>query len=209
MNRPPAKVERVQYSESVQELRNANKRRRRLQILQGAHDLIARDGVHALTMRSLAEASAVSVPTIYALVGGRDDVISALMDSGVHRFDAGVEDLDSRGLFRATAIVELFADVLDHERELLHALLASGALVSAGSEPLLLFHRRQVELERAFREAVEDGELRADVDPVFAATTAVRLGMGVIIDWVVQTGDPADLRTELLRSVAVVISAFS
>ena len=69
--------------------------------------------------------------------------------------------------------------------------LASGALVSSGSEPLLLFHRRQVELERAFREAVEDGELRADVDPVFAATTAVRLGMGVIIDWVVETGDPS------------------
>ena len=193
----------------MQELRNANKRRRRQQILQGAHDLISRDGVQALTMRSLAEESAVSVPTIYALVGGRDDVIAALMDSGVQRFDAGVEALDSRGLFRATAIVELFADILDHERELLHALLASGALVAAGAEPLLLFHRRQVELERALAEAVEDGELRSDVDPVFAATTAVRLGMGVIIDWVVQAGDPTDLRTELLRSMSVVIGGFS
>ena len=112
----------------MQDLRSANKRRRRQQILQGAHTLISRDGVRALTMRSLAEESSVSVPTIYALVGGRDDVIAALMDSGVHRFDAGVAALDSRGLFRATAIVELFADILDHERELLHALLASGAL---------------------------------------------------------------------------------
>jgi AcrR family transcriptional regulator len=193
----------------VQDLRNANKRRRRQQILQGAHDLIARHGVRALTMRSLAEESAVSVPTIYALIGGRDDVITALLDSGVHRFDAGVAVLDARGLFRATAIVELFADILDHERALLHALLASGALVAVGSEPLLLFHRRQIELERAFREAVEDGEFRADVDPVFAATTAVRLGMGVIIDWVVQVGEPTDLRTELLRSVSVVIAAFA
>jgi AcrR family transcriptional regulator len=193
----------------VQDLRTSNKRRRRQQILQGAHDLIARDGVRALTMRSLAEESAVSVPTVYALVGGRDDVIAALLDSAVHRFDAGIASLDSRGLFRATAIVEQFADILDHERDLLHALLASGALVSVGSEPLLLFHRRQVELERAFREAAEDGELRPDVDPVFAATTAVRLGMGVIIDWVVQSGDPTDLRTELLRSVSVVIAAFS
>lgn len=160
-------------------------------------------------MRSLAEVSEVSVPTIYALVGGRDDVIAALMDAAVHRFDTGVEALDSRGLFRATAIVELFADILDHERDVLHALLASGALVAAGSRPPLLFHRRQVELERAFAEAVEDGELRPDVDPVFAATTAVRLGMGVIVDWVVQSGDPTDLRTELLRSVSVVIAAFA
>jgi AcrR family transcriptional regulator len=193
----------------VKDLRNANKLRRRQQILQGAHDLIARRGVQALTMRSLAEESSVSVPTIYALVGGRHDVIAALMDSAVHRFDAGVAAIDSRGLFRATAIVELFADILDHERDLLHALLASGALVAAGSEPPLLFHRRQVELERALLEAVEDGELRADVDPVFAATTAVRLGMGVIIDWVIQAGDPTDLRVELLRSISVVIAAFS
>lgn len=205
----PANLARVQYSERVQDLRNANKRRRRQQILQGAHDLIARDGVGALTMRSLAEESGVSVPTIYALVGGRHDVISALIDSGVHRFDAGVDALGSRGLFRATAIVELFADILEDERALLHALLGSGALVSSGSEPLLLFHRRQVELERAFREAVEDGELRAEVDPVFAATTTVRLGMGVLIDWVVGSGDPAELRTELLRSVSVVIAAFA
>ena len=193
----------------MQDLRTANKRRRRQQILQAAHDLLARDGVQALTMRALAERSSVSVPTVYALVGGRDDVIAALMDTAVHRFDAGVAALDSRGLFRATTIVELFADILDHERDLLHALLASGALVAAGSEPPLLFHRRQVELERAFREAVEDGELRRDVDPVFAATTAVRLGMGVIIDWVVQAGDPTDLRSELLRSMSVVMAAFA
>ena len=145
-------------------------------------------------MRTLAERSSVSVPTVYALVGGRDDVIAALMESAVHRFDAGVAALTTRGLFRATAIVELFADILDHERDLLRSLLASGALVAVGSEPPLLFHRRQVELEQALREAVEDGELRADVDPVFATTTAGRLGMGVIFDWVclLYTSDAAD-----------------
>jgi AcrR family transcriptional regulator len=193
----------------VQDLRSANKRRRRQQILQGAHDLIARDGTEALTMRSLAHEAAVSVPTIYALIGGRNDVIAALVDSGVHRFDAGVAALDSRGLYRAAAIVELFTDILEHERDLLRALLGSGALVAAGSEPPLLFHRRQVELERAFVQAVEDGELRPDVDPVFAATTAVRLAMGVIVDWVVESGDPTDLRAELLRSVSVLIAAFA
>ena len=192
----------------MQDLRTANKRRRRQQILLAAHDLIARDGVQALTMRALAEHSSVSVPTVYALVGGRDEVIAALMEAAVQRFDTGIAALTTRGLFRATAIVELFADIVDHERDLLRALLASGALVAAGSEPPL-FHRRQVELERAFREAVEDGELRADVDPVFAATTAVRLGMGVIFDWVVQSGDPIDLRAELLRSTSVLIAAFA
>ena len=193
----------------MHDLRTANKHRRRLRILQGAHDLIARDGVQALTMRSLAEEASVSVPTVYALVGGRDDVIAALLDSAVQRFDTGVGTLTSCGLFRATAIVELFADIIEPERDLLHALLASGALVSAGTAPPLLFHRRRVALERAFAEAVEDGDLRADADPGYAATTAVRLGTGVIVDWVATSGGPPDLRAELLRSVAVVIAAFA
>ena len=81
--------------------------------------------------------------------------------------------------------------------------------VSAGAAPPLLFHRRQVELERAYREAVEDGQLRSDVDPVVAATTAVRLAMGVLIDWVAGAGGPTDLRAELLRASSVVIDAFA
>lgn len=193
----------------MQDLRTANKRRRRQQILQGAHDLIASDGVDALTMRSLAQQSAVSVPTIYALVGGRDDVIAALMESGVHRFGTGASALGTRGLFRVISVVELFADIVDHERELVHALLASGALVSSGPEPLLLFRRVRAELERAFAEAVEDDELRSGTDPAFAASTAVRLGMGAVIDWVVAGGDPGELRSDLLRSVSVVIAASS
>jgi len=42
-----------------------------------------------------------------------------------------------------------------------------------------------------------------------AATVTVRLGLGAIVDWVVEMGDPEDLRTDLLRSVSVVIAAFS
>jgi AcrR family transcriptional regulator len=71
----------------VQDLRTTNKQRRRQQILRAAHDLIGRDGVEGLTMRTLADGAMVSVPTVYALVGGRDDVIAALMAEGVHRFD--------------------------------------------------------------------------------------------------------------------------
>ena len=193
----------------MQDLRTANKQRRRQQILLAAHDLIARQGVRALTMRSLADEAAVSVPTVYALVGGRDDVIAALMESGVHRFDAGTTVSRSRGLYRVTAVVELMADIIDHERELIHALLASGALVSAGPEPLVLFHRARAELERAFAEAVEDGHLRDDVDPAFAASVTVRTGIGAIIDWVVEQGDPDGLRADLMRSASVVIAAFS
>ena len=193
----------------MQDLRTTNKLRRRNQILQAAHDLIARDGVGALSMRTLADTAQVSVPTIYALVGARDDVIAALMAEGVHRFDKGLAELDSRGLFRVTDLVELLTGIVDHERELVRGLLASGMLASVGSGRFVLLRRMREELERAFAEAVADGELTAGTDPEAAATAMVRLGLGAIVDWVVQMGGPEDLRTDLLRSVSVVIAAFS
>ncbi len=183
--------------------------RRRHQILQAARDLIAAEGVGALSMRTLADGAQVSVPTIYALVGGRDDVIAALMAEGVLRFDQGLAGLDSRGLFRVTGLIELLTGIVDHERELVRGLLASGVLAAMGSERFLLLHRVRQELERAFVEAVDGGELAAGTDPAVAAVVLVRLGLGAIVDWVVQMGDPDDLRADLLRSVSVVISAFS
>ncbi len=193
----------------MQDLRTTNKLRRRSQILQAAHDLIARDGIGGLSMRTLADSAQVSVPTIYALVGARDEVISALMAEGVHRFDGGLVELDSRGLFRVTDLVELLTGIVDHERELVRGLLASGVLASVGSGRFVLLRRMREELEHAFAEAVADGELRAGTDPEAAATAMVRLGLGAIVDWVVQMGGPEDLRTDLLRSVSVVIAAFS
>ena len=193
----------------MQDLRTTNKLRRRHQILQAAHDLIAREGIGSLSMRTLADTAQVSVPTIYALVGARDDVITALMAEGVHRFDKGLAALDSRGLFRVTDLVELLTGIVDHERELVRGLLASGMLASAGTSRFVLLHRMREELERAFAQAVAEGELAAATDPGVAATAMVRLGLGAIVDWAVQTGGAEDLRTDLLRSVSVVIAAFS
>ena len=183
--------------------------RRRQQILQAARDLITADGIGALSMRTLADAAQVSVPTIYALVGGRDDVIAALLAEGAHRFDDGVAGLDSHGLFRVTDVIELLTGILDLERELVRGLLASGILTSTGSERFLLLDRVRHELARAFAEAVDRGELAAGTDPDMAATVMVRLGLGALVDWVVQRGGPDELRTDLLRSGSVVIAAFS
>ena len=177
------------------------------QILQAAHDLITRNRVQVPDHAGPRRGGAGDVPTVYALVGGRDEVIAALMGAGADRFDAGIRQLTSRGLSRAAGSLELFADILGHEQELVSAVLASGALVSTGPEPLVLFRRGQVALQQAFTEAVEDGELETGHRPALAASTAARLGLGVVIDWVVARGTPDDLRADLLRCVAVVVGS--
>ena len=193
----------------MQDLRTTNKLRRRQQILLAARDLITADGIEALTMRTLADAAQVSVPTIYTLVGGRDDVIAALLAQGVHRFDVGLAGLGARGLFRVTGIIDLLTGIVDHERELVRGLLASGVLTQTGPDRFPLLHRVQPELRRAFAQAASAGELAAGADVDLAATSLVRLGLGAIVDWVVERGGPEDLRADLLRSASVVIAAFS
>ena len=65
--------------------------RRRERILEAARELIARDGYENLTMRSLAQASGVTVPTIYNLIGNKEAVLGATIHEGTIRFWEGVQ----------------------------------------------------------------------------------------------------------------------
>ena len=56
--------------------------RRRDRILEAARELISKHGSGHLTMRSLAEASGVTVPTIYNLIGNKDAVLGATIHPG-------------------------------------------------------------------------------------------------------------------------------
>ena len=54
-------------------LHDEHKAERRARILQAARRLIARRGVQRLNMRDLAQEARVSVPTVYNLIGGKQE----------------------------------------------------------------------------------------------------------------------------------------
>ena len=64
---------------------------RRERILDAAREIIGERGYEALTMRDLARASRVTVPTIYNLVGGKDEVLFAAVEEQTERFVASIE----------------------------------------------------------------------------------------------------------------------
>lgn len=80
---------------------------RRERILDAARTIIGERGYAALTMRDLARESRVTVPTIYNLIGSKDEVLLAAVEEQIQRFLAG---LDSAGeaapAQRAVAVVE-------------------------------------------------------------------------------------------------------
>jgi AcrR family transcriptional regulator len=54
---------------------------RRTRVLEAARELIAERGYTGVTMRGLASASRVSIPTLYALFGGKDQLLYSAVES--------------------------------------------------------------------------------------------------------------------------------
>lgn len=64
---------------------------RRERILASAREVIGQRGYEALTMRDLARASRVTVPTIYNLIGSKEQVLYAAIEEQTARFEAGLD----------------------------------------------------------------------------------------------------------------------
>jgi AcrR family transcriptional regulator len=68
-----------------------HKAERRTRILAAARELIAERGYDGLTMRDLAKASRVSVPTLYNLFGGKQALLLGELESTFAAVVAGIE----------------------------------------------------------------------------------------------------------------------
>jgi AcrR family transcriptional regulator len=75
---------------SEDSLRDVNKAKRRRRILLEARNLIARRGFEALNLRTLAAAAQVTVPTIYNLIGKKEDLVVALFTDALSEIEQRV-----------------------------------------------------------------------------------------------------------------------
>jgi AcrR family transcriptional regulator len=133
---------------------------RRERILAEAREIIGVQGFDALTMRALAQAAGVTVPTIYNLIGNKDQVLFGAVEEQTDRFLDGLE----RSAGDVLAVVDATARELlrmpSYYRSLLWLLMSSETAAPA---------RQNVEL--ALR-----GQLRS--------TLGELAEQGVIEDWV-------------------------
>jgi AcrR family transcriptional regulator len=84
---------------------------RRERILAAAREVIGQRGYEALTMRDLARASRVTVPTIYNLVGSKEQVLIAAVEEQTARFEAGLaRGAELSPLERVIAVVDACVD---------------------------------------------------------------------------------------------------
>jgi AcrR family transcriptional regulator len=149
-------------------LRNMDARRAR--ILHAASGLLAAGGLAGLTVREVATQAGVTVPTIYNLIGAKDQLITALIAAALDRLDQALAALpEQRGLARAHAAVHCSADLF------LGAPAQYGAMFRAVQEIQAqpagatlgpLFRRAGDIYCHAVREAQKDGDLHGRLAPV-------------------------------------------
>ncbi len=148
-------------------LQTAQMAERREGILAAAREIIGELGYEGLTMRDLARASRVTVPTIYNLVGGKEAVLFAAVEEQTERFVAGVEQVDDAApAARVLSVVDACTRELlrlpRYYRSLLRLLFASDAAAPARDA---VGRALAAQLAQGVRDLRDSGELVAWADP--------------------------------------------
>jgi AcrR family transcriptional regulator len=178
-------------------LHDEHKAERRTKILQGARRLIARRGFSRLTMRDLAEEARVSVPTVYNLIGGKQQLLAALLDKmieGVASVQIALAT-DASFVTRASAMCEASQNALlempDYARELVLSMLAS----DEGDSVRAAMDERSVQLMANLLElGQKSGELVEWADPRLVAGAMYMAFVAAMIRWAKREIDDDGLR---------------
>ena len=192
-------------------LRLQQKTERRNRILDAAREIIASTGFETLTMRELARAARVTVPTIYNLIGSKDELLRAAVEQQTEGFIAGIDSSPRQTpASRILSVVNVCVDELlrlpDYYQSLLRLLLTSqtgDSLRNSVTDSL------SQQFERALLDMAEAGELADWADP---RALADRLGSHMritAIEWAAGELDAHGLRSDALYGTSLMLLGVS
>jgi AcrR family transcriptional regulator len=184
---------------------------RRQRILEEACRLLAGGGTEGLTLRGLAENAGVTVPTIYNLVGCKEQVVSALIAAALDRLDEALQGAPAvRGIARAEAAVGagigLFLGEPGRYAAVFRVLQEmQGTPDDAVLGPL--FRRAGEVYCLAVREAQQDGDLHGRLRPVPLGHHILHAQIESFRLWGVGTFAPPVVRARALYALYVSLLA--
>ncbi len=151
---------------------------RRERILEAAREIVAERGFDGLTVRELARVAGVTAPTIYNLVGNRDQVLVAAVAEQTERFLASIERAEGDVLAVVDANLNELLRRPRYYRSLLRLLVSSEAAAPARRD---VSRALQGQLRDALGELAEEGGVEAwvDLDALTAQLGSVLWGASV------------------------------
>lgn len=190
--------------------RTANMELRRERILASARTLLAHQGVDALTVRDLAKHAGVTVPTLYNLIGSKEDILRLLIEDMVLLCEGALEEVRDRDPLRmAEHVVTTLARLFEENEDMCRAALRAGQHLEprpSGASPGLLRRSAQISNQICL-EAEDRGLLRGQIDPTRLAERAFDSYRIAAIDWLHDVIDAAGFRRNALVGFFVCLAA--
>ncbi len=192
--------------------RSINMQKRRERILAEARAILAEQGFEALNLRDLADISGVTVPTIYNLIGNKEQVLQALMLGSFEDFE---EELEKRLPCPAIALAEVMGDTLEgllrREEDFYRAsALANERLESQPTEHGNDAIRRQTlrrYMSHLCQVLLDDGLLQGLISRELLVEQMVALHQVAFRDWAHRVIDLDQFRRSSLRGFYVTLAA--
>ncbi len=152
----------------IEKPRPRSKADRRARIIEEAWHLLGQNGFGGLSLRKLAAAAEVTVPTIYNLIGGKGQILNEIFADGIGMIEQELEKIDEdHPLEIAEAVViEATRMIGENEKYYRSAYIAADHISRTTDEALgwkQLGKRSATMQENAVRLAQEQGLLRGDV----------------------------------------------
>jgi AcrR family transcriptional regulator len=161
-----------------------HKAERRARILKTARALIAERGYDGLTMRDLAEASRVSVPTLYNLFGSKDAILVAELETQAKEIAAHLPDGGDSFFARGMAAFEMGMLLVETAPDLYRAVMqmfltstATSALRRSSAESYVAL------MADLLREGQKTGEIEPWVDALVLARRMFAHYQLAMIEW--------------------------
>jgi AcrR family transcriptional regulator len=146
---------------------------RRNELTRQAARLFAEQGYHGTSMEDLAVAMGVQKASLYAHVKSKEDLLDELARDGAVAFHAALDGIDERlpAIEKLRLALRAHLRVVGEQLDVATVFVREWRYLEAARRDAFLAERRRYEerLRALFREGVEQGELRTDLDVSAAA----------------------------------------
>ena len=184
---------------------------RKQRILDVGRRLIAAHGFDGVTMRELAEESLVSVPTLYNLFGGKNELLSSVVESYFEKLmGSALRRPTGEGLPRIFAVCRLLSVHLPQNAQYARSLMTF-SLAGSDSSPVLEFVARELagEFGLALEQMQTRRQLVAWVDREALAERLASLLLMITFEWGNQHLTDEALEAAMLFGAASMLLGFS
>jgi TetR/AcrR family transcriptional regulator, cholesterol catabolism regulator len=169
---------------------------RRDELTRTAARLFAERGFHGTSMGDLAEAMGVQKGSLYSLTGSKQELLRETLRQGANAFHAALDAVseDAPAVDRIRLALRGHLHVVSEQLEVATVFTREWRYLEGSAREEFLAERRRYEerVRALFREGVERGELRADLD-VGAAVLLVLSAANWAYTWLTPDRDTDEL----------------